>query len=312
MLFSLPPLCPQFGAVITELYSRNCHTLKSILHKFFFLSFPSAAIMGNEGGKEEQPNEESGVSGGGTSTQVRQVSDNLETESQQMERLERERERKAKQKAEEDRRKKDLQEKELEKELKERKRREKEEKRKRRQQEQEELERKRQMEEEEKERKLQLEEEAKEDAENRRLADAEKREKIRAAEAEAERLEAERVEAAANKKKKDADVKTKVDDGFLDDLVAMTAEDGKSAKRYVAPKLSAGWQMADKKFDNSRFRRANNVAAKYDDKNQRANYAAPAVAAPLPETAPPAMSPPKKEDFDDDDESMMNDILNGL
>jgi len=199
--------------------------------------------MGNEGGKEEQPNagkEESA----GTPTQVSQVDDNLETESQKMERLERERERKAKQKAEEDRRKKDLQEKELERELQERKRREEEEKRKRRQQEEEERERKRQMEEEEKERKRQLEEETKQDAENRRLADAANREKIRAQEAEAERVEAERVEAEANKKKKDAVANTKADDGFLDDLVAMTAEDDKSPKGYVPPKLSAGWQMA--------------------------------------------------------------------
>ena len=77
----------------------------------------------------------------------------------------------------------------LQTELQERKRREEEEKRKRRQQEQEELEWKRQikrqMEEEEKERKRQLEEESKQDAENRRLADAANREKIRAQEAEA-------------------------------------------------------------------------------------------------------------------------------
>ena len=73
----------------------------------------------------------------------------------------------------------------LQTELQERKRREEEEKRKRRQQEQEELEWKRQMEEEEKERKRQLEEESKQDAENRRLAGAANREKIRAQEAEA-------------------------------------------------------------------------------------------------------------------------------
>merc|ERR1712025_878801 len=151
-----------------------------------------------------------------------------------------------------------------------------------------ERERARQMEEEERERKRQME-------------DAAKREKIRQEEldreAKAERLREEKEEAANAKAKSN-----KKDEGVLDDLVAMATEEDATPKGYVPPKMETAWKLADKKFDNSRFRRANN--------------AAPAVPAPVPESYQPAAAaspaPALSHDLDDDDESMMNDILNGL
>jgi len=184
---------------------------------------------------------------------------------------------------------------------------------KRKQQEREERERQRQLEMEEIERQRQLEEERKIDAENRRKADAANLAKLREEEM-AREAETKRLEEEAKKEAKAKAEANKQDEGDLDDLLAMATEEHATPKGYEPPpkmkmRVSAGWQQADKKFDNSRFRRAN---LGYKD----ASFTIPS---PAPETrAAAAVAKPRRVNkinskvFDDDDESMMSAILDGL